>query len=226
MDRKKFLKKGILGMGSIVGLPLAISCSEDDDNPFEDQCQLSPTEAAGPFPIKTPAEFVRENIVSDRIGVALMITLVIQNQSNGCTPMNDVNVDIWHCDKDGLYSEYGNNAWQQEDLTNVHFLRGRQKTNAMGQVSFISIYPGWYPGRAPHIHFEILDINENSIMVGQIAFDDLVSELVYQQNEYKGSADTTNIQDGVFANSLVGNMADSLTGNVQDGYTLHKTITV
>ena len=234
MKRKEFVRKGLLGVGSIVALPAVVSCSKDDEDKKKinnthtgnEDCNLSPSETAGPFPIKTPADLVKANIVSDRTGVALLVTLTIQDQSNECAPLEGVYVDIWHCDKDGYYSEYGGTPMQPQDFTNAHFLRGRQKTDTNGQISFISIYPGWYPGRAPHIHLEVLDENENSLRVTQIAFPESISNEVYKTAGYKGQADTSNSGDGIFANSLSGNMADSVTGNTADGYTLLKTIVV
>lgn len=226
MDRKDFVRKGLLGLGTIVALPSVISCSKDDDDLTIGDCELSPSETAGPFPIKTPADLVKANIVSDRSGVALLITLTVQDQSNDCQPMEGVYVDIWHCDKDGYYSEYGGTQMQQQDFTSVHFLRGRQMTDVNGQVSFVSIYPGWYSGRAPHIHVEVLDSNENSIRVSQIAFPESTSSTVYATTGYNGAPDTSNSTDNVFSNSLDGNMADSITGNTTDGYTLLKTIVV
>ena len=218
MDRKEFIKKGLSSVGTIVGISTVIaSCGNDE--PANGDCALSPSETAGPFPIKTPSALVRENIISGRTGAALLMTLTIHDQSNGCAPLPGVFVDVWHCDADGNYSEYGS-------LTAQSFLRGRQTTDSNGQVSFISIFPGWYPGRAPHIHVEVQDANENSIRVTQISFPKSVCDTVYASAEYNGTADTSNSSDGVFANSLDGNMADEVTGNVTDGYTLLKTIVV
>jgi protocatechuate 3,4-dioxygenase beta subunit len=218
MRRKEFVKKGLIGLTTIVALPAVFGCTKDGD-PDAGACQLSPSETAGPFPIKTPADLVRENIVSDRTGVALLFTLTIQDQSNDCKAMPGVLVDVWHCDADGNYSEYGTSS-------GAHFLRGRQTTDSNGQVSFISIFPGWYPGRAPHIHVEVLEAGGKSIRVTQIAFPKNVCDAVYATAAYNGAADTSNSSDGVFANSLGGNMADAVTGNVTDGYTLLKKIMV
>lgn len=230
MKRNEFVKKGLVGLTTIVALPTVFGCSKDEDvtpdTTGDGDCTLSPSETAGPFPIKTPADLVRENIVSDRGGVALLITLTIQDQSNDCKALAGVFVDLWHCDADGNYSEYGGTSMQSTNYTSVHFLRGRQTTNSNGQVSFISIFPGWYSGRAPHIHIEVQDSNENSIRVTQIAFAKNICDLVYATSEYNGTADTLNASDNVFSDSLDGNMADSLTGNVTDGYTLLKTIVV
>lgn len=231
MDRKKFIKNGIVGLGSAVIAPSILhSCSTDSNNPttglIPGNCELSPSETAGPFPIKTPSELVRENIISDRNGIALLITLTIQNQSNNCEPFSDIFVDIWHCDAEGEYSEYGGTQMQSTDYSTAHFLRGRQTTNANGQVSFISIFPGWYPSRAPHIHLEVLNSNGNSLKISQIAFPKNICDLVYATNGYNESADTTNNGDNIFSDSLDGNIADSITGNNTDGYTLFKTIIV
>ena len=228
MDRKKFIKKGLLGMSAIVGIPTAIAaCSSDNVDPTNaGACTLSPSETAGPFPIKTPSYLVRENIISDRSGIALLITLTVQDQSNNCNPLSGVHVDVWHCDTQGNYSEYGGTQMQSTNYTAQHFLRGRQTTDSNGKVSFISIFPGWYPGRAPHIHIEVLDSNGKSIRVTQIAFPKEVCDVVYATSGYNGTADTSNTSDNVFSNSLNGNMADSLTGNTSEGYTLLKTIVV
>lgn len=233
MDRKFFLKNGLLGLGTIVAVPTLItSCSSDDDETGTGtgtgtgDCELSPSETAGPFPIKTPAQLVRENIVGDRTGVALLINLTIQDQSDDCQPMANVLVDLWHCDAEGNYSQYGGTQMQQTNYTNNNFLRGRGTTDSDGNVSFISIFPGWYSGRAPHIHLEVLDSSENSIRVTQIAFPKDTCDTVYATSGYNGTADTLNASDNVFSDSLDGNMLDSLTGNTTDGYTLTKTIIV
>jgi protocatechuate 3,4-dioxygenase beta subunit len=230
MDRKKFIKN--LGLGAltlpIVGTIVASQSyqkvdskrtSNDDDN-----CKTSPRETAGPFPLKSTADVVRENIIGDRIGVPLIINITIQDANNNCKPLPNAFVDIWHCDAHGNYSEY---AWQNDgNFTNKNFLRGRQTTDTQGNVNFVSIYPGWYPGRAPHLHIEVLDQNDRSLLVTQIAFPDTISNAVYTTKNYDGVADTSNKRDGVFRNSLNRNMADKLTGNTTDGYILTKVIKV
>jgi len=218
-------------MGLLVAVPTVVHACTKDSNPKINEenigdCELSPSETAGPFPIKTPSDLMKANIVSDRTGVALLITLKVLNKSTDCKPLSGVYVDVWHCDAQGNYSEYGNNPLQPSDFTNANFLRGRQTTDANGNASFISIFPGWYPGRAPHIHLEILDSNEKSIRITQIAFSKSACDAVYATDSYQGEADTLNTKDNVFIDSLEGNMADSLTGNTTDGYTLIKTIVV
>jgi protocatechuate 3,4-dioxygenase beta subunit len=234
MDRKKFIRNSILGIASLAtATKILESCSksDNDDNSSDisadGNCTVSPSETKGPFPIKTPSQLVLENIKSDRIGVALLINLTIENQTKDCASLEGVLVDIWHCDKDGNYSEYGGTSMQQTDYTSVHFLRGRQTSDANGEVSFISIFPGWYQGRAPHIHVEVLNASGSSLLVTQIAFPENVTNEVYSSTNYAshGQADTSNTSDNVFADSLSDELA-TLTGNLTDGYTLSKTITV
>ena len=234
MDRKKFIRNGILGIASLAtASKLLESCSKSDNDDsgsdtFGDaSCSVSPSETKGPFPIKTPSQLVLENIKSDRIGVALLINLVIENKNNNCSPLAGVLVDVWHCAKDGNYSEYGGTSMQQTDYTSVHFLRGRQTTDSKGEVSFLSIFPGWYQGRAPHIHVDVLSASGSSLLVTQIAFPETISSTVYSSTNYAahGQADTSNTKDNVFSDSLADELA-TLTGNLTDGYTLSKTIIV
>jgi protocatechuate 3,4-dioxygenase beta subunit len=233
MDRKKFIRNSILGIASIATVSKILeSCSKDNNNENSNDttngyCTISPTETKGPFPIKTPSQLVLENIKSDRIGIPLLINLTIENKNNNCSVLEGVIVDIWHCDKDGNYSEYGGTQMQQTDYTAVHFLRGRQTTNANGLASFVSIYPGWYSGRAPHIHIEVLSNSGTSLLITQVAFPENVSSQVYSSSNYAahGQANTSNTSDNVFSDSLSSELA-TVTGNLTDGYTLTKTIVV
>ncbi|MDX5338760.1 MAG: intradiol ring-cleavage dioxygenase [Cyclobacteriaceae bacterium] len=226
MNKRDFLKKTLAGFGGIVALPIA-GCEGQStkSQTLDDSCELSPKETRGPFPNKTPAELMRSNIVADRQGIALLIYLKIQSEGDPCQAMTGAHVDIWHCDAEGYYSEYGNHPLQEKDFRQVSFLRGRQTTNEAGEVSFISIFPGWYPGRAPHIHVDILQ-GDKIVLSTQIAFPKESTREVYASRGYKGPEDTPNERDGVFRNSLDGNMADYVVGNLEDGYSLSKVITV
>lgn len=225
MKKREFLKKTLAGFGGIVAIPVIACESKGAPDASAEACEVSPKETRGPFPNKTPAELMRANIVADRQGVALLINLKVQDHSDSCSPLADADVDIWHRDAEGYYSEYGDHRLQEKDFRQVSFLRGRQTTDANGEVSFISIFPGWYPGRAPHIHVDVLQ-NEKIVLSTQVAFPEEITSEVYASRGYKGKEDTPNAEDGVFRNSLAGNMADSVTGNLSEGYILRKVITV
>lgn len=228
MNRNFFLKKGSIGLGALLILPMtSVSCNNNSDDELmvdPDACVVSPTETDGPFPNKTPTQLIRENIVGSKSGIPLVINIKVENVNNNCEPLEGVLVDIWQCDAKGNYSQYSDQL--DGNFTGENFLRGRQSTNAQGIASFISIYPGWYPGRAPHLHLEILDSTGRSLLITQTAFPEDISKTVYATNEYKGDFDTSNSRDGEFQNSLNRNMANSVAGDTNNGYVLDETIKV
>ncbi len=227
MERKKFIKKGIFGLTTIL-TGAALAGDNKQQNVLNgDDCDVSPRETKGPFGTKTPSQLMQANIKSDRTGIALLVNFIVVDKTNNCKPLAAGYVDVWHCDKDGNYSEYGNHPMQRNDFTAAHFLRGRQTTDENGKVSFLSIYPGWYGGRAPHIHIEVFDKSGKSLLVTQVAFPEDVSDKVYSSSLYasRGKADTSNNRDNVFSDSLSEQMA-TVTGNTIDGYTLSSTIVV
>ncbi|QIP11790.1 intradiol ring-cleavage dioxygenase [Spirosoma aureum] len=246
MERKEFLKRGfgsLLGIATV--LPAINACSSTEVSPTtstgtststgstngssSSNCSVTPSETEGPFPTKVPAKFVRKDIRDDRTGVAFTVNITIKNSNNSCAVLAGALVDIWHCDKDGYYSEYGGSGMQSVNFTTVDFLRGRQTTDANGLVSFTSIFPGWYSGRAPHIHVHIYSSTGKSLLVTQIAFPYDIANTVYttaQSYGYtKGSQDTKNESDNVFSDGFTTELA-TVAGSISAGYTLTHTIVV
>jgi protocatechuate 3,4-dioxygenase beta subunit len=243
MERKEFLKRGFSALGLATIVPL-ISCSNRTVDPettdtttgttsgstsgtTSGTCTSTASETAGPFPTKSPASYVLTDITSDRPGTKLTVKITIQNKSNSCEGLSAALVDIWHCDAAGSYSEYGGSGMQSINYTNVHFLRGRQTTDSNGVVNFVSIYPGWYSGRAPHIHVHVYDASGKSLLVTQIAFPEDLSKVVYAQGVYAshGQADTTNARDNVFGDGVSTELA-TVTGSASAGYELTHAIVV
>jgi protocatechuate 3,4-dioxygenase beta subunit len=238
MNRTEFLKKGF---GSLVGMtaiiPIIDACKSSSIEPAIDpatgtatgstngssasDCKVTPTETAGPFPTKIPANFVLKDIRTDRTGVQMIMNIAIKNGSNSCNALAGAVVDVWHCDKDGNYSEYGN-------VSTVHFLRGRQTTDASGNVGFTTVFPGWYSGRAPHIHVHVFSATGKSLLITQIAFPKTICDVVYgtATNFYtRGLQNTTNERDGIFSDGFTTQMP-TVSGNIKDGYTLTHNIVV
>jgi protocatechuate 3,4-dioxygenase beta subunit len=166
-------------------------------------CSVSPSETAGPFP--SLQDLIRSDIREDREGTPLQLTIAVVNVAAGCTPLANVAVEIWQCDVAGGYSQYGSQAART-------YLRGIQTTNSAGEVVFTTIYPGWYQGRATHIHVEVARAGQ-SLKVTQIAFPEDVSNQVHTQGVYasRGVNATTNARDGIFADSVANQMA-TVTG--------------
>ena len=246
MKRKEFLRGlGLIGIGSLA-IPIINSCSTDDNSSDSStntdsssgsgsssgDCSVTPSETAGPFPTITPSSLVKSDITMDRTGVAFTIKIIIKNTNASCAVLKDAIVDIWHCDKDGYYSEYGGTSMQSVNYTTVHFLRGRQTTDANGLVTFTSIFPGWYSGRATHIHVHIYNASGTSLLVTQIAFPEGTNSAVAlvnasSANGYtKGmSGYTYNSSDNVFSDSVANELA-AITGSVSEGFVLTHTINV
>ncbi len=217
MKRSDFLKKSIGLLGGTVLLPaLSESCVKEEVG----ACVVTPTETAGPFTTKAPTSVAYSDIVLDRKGTAATIKIIVQNVNNNCAILENAVVDIWHCDAEGNYSEYGTK-------TSEHFLRGRQITDNEGVVVFKSIFPGWYPGRAPHIHVQVLNSKGTNLLISQIAFPEDVCNTVYSQGAYttKGSSYKKNTKDAIFSDGFANELA-TITGNIKDGFLITHTLKV
>jgi protocatechuate 3,4-dioxygenase beta subunit len=244
MQRKEFLRKGLssLGMFAIVPLVAAAACSTTTEVTADtttsgtgstngssaSNCSTTPTETEGPFPTHTPASWVRKDITSGKMGVTMATNITIKNKNASCAALAGAIVDIWHCDADGNYSEYGGSGMQATNYTTVSFLRGRQTTDANGLAAFTTIFPGWYNGRAVHIHVHIYDKTGKSLLVTQIAFPANVCDALYTSATtiYKnGKSTTTNEKDNVFSDGFTTELA-TVSGSVKDGYVLDHTIVV
>jgi protocatechuate 3,4-dioxygenase beta subunit len=172
-------------------------------------CVVTPSETAGPFPSITLP--VRSDVREDRTGLLLNLAITVVNASASCAPVTNASVEIWHCDAAGNYSEYGN-------LTSSTWLRGIQPVDAGGVARFTTVYPGWYAGRATHIHIEVF-VNNRSVKTSQIAFPEEINSAVYATGVYasKGQNPTKNDRDGIFSDGFTSELA-TLTGKPASGY--------
>ncbi len=222
MERSDFLKKGFGFMGVALIAPSLFSKSDEGSA----SCVVANTETAGPFPTINPANLNISNIVGSRTGVPFTINITVRNVNDACNPVQGLLVDIWHCDKDGYYSQYGGTSMQQVDYTNETFLRGRQTSDANGLVSFTSIFPGWYQSRATHIHVHIYTASGTSLAITQIAFPEDANSAVVTVNAAtaygytKGmNGYTYNASDNVFSDGTTTEMS-TITGSLSAGYVL------
>lgn len=148
---------------------------------------LTPQTTAGPFYFD--AGMVRSDITEGRPGTPLSLALAVTGAD--CTPLEGARVDLWHCDAMGGYSGVSNDHSER-------FLRGTQVADATGRTAFNTIYPGWYGGRATHIHARIF-LGERAVFTGQIHFPDAVSDAVYAASAaYRpGAGRLRNEEDGI-----------------------------
>lgn len=174
-------------------------------------CVVSPNETVGPYP--SLADFVRSDIREGKQGTPLTLAIRVVNTNAACAAVAGAVVDVWQCDADGNYSQYGSER-------NLTYLRGLQTTDSNGQVTFVTIYPGWYQGRATHIHVEVT-MSGRSVKVTQIAFPEDVTAAVYRTGVYASSGQnpTTNARDGVFADGVTNELISITGGDPTSGYT-------
>ena len=146
--------------------------------------------------------------------------------SKSCAPVVGARVIIWHCDANGVYSEYANamnSDEAQNDIgsTTTTYLRGWQETDASGSVKFTTIFPGWYSPRVTHIHVMVYDPSDLTMPVKttQFAFPDSINAAVYAQASLypKGQNSVTNATDMVFGAS-VENLVAAVAGSTTSGY--------
>ena len=131
-------------------------------------CVLTPELTEGPYYV--PGEKVRRNITEGKPGAPLDLRLTVVDAST-CKPIRSAVVDIWHADALGVYS----GAVANDPGTN--FMRGIQKTDSAGLARFQSVYPGWYQGRAVHIHVKV-HLGGTVVHTGQFFFNDALTDAV------------------------------------------------
>jgi protocatechuate 3,4-dioxygenase beta subunit len=162
------------------------------------KCTLFPQTTAGPFYFDP--KLVRSEIAEGRPGLPLQLVLRVI-ESGPCTPITEARVDIWHADARGIYSGYaGQGDRRNISARNETYLRGTQMTDADGTAIFRTIYPGWYPGRTPHVHVKVF-LDARTAVTGQIYFADALSARVYRERQpyaARPKADTTNANDFIF----------------------------
>ena len=115
-------------------------------------CLLTPETTAGPYYLDP--ELVRADITEGRPGAPLR--LVLQVVDEDCRPVEGARVDVWHCDAAGNYSGFARQGSDRaRDTRGETFMRGTQFADARGVAGFATIWPGWYRGRTPHVHYKV-----------------------------------------------------------------------
>jgi len=218
MKRGEFLKGlGLAGIGA--ALPWEKAKAITGPALKTTICTLIPSETAGPFPLDLTANtaYFRQDIRESKTGVQLNLKMKIFGIDN-CAPMPNLRVNIWHCDKDGLYSGYSQtNNPGQAGLT---YLRGYQFTDANGEVDFTTIFPGWYSGRICHIHFQVY-VSSAYAAISQMTFDIATKNTIYANNTSlytKGADPMTLSGDNIFSDGYQYQMCVLTPNTATGGY--------
>ena len=228
MDRRNLLKSlGVIGLGSIVTVPKMFGATGKKQPMKSAGCWLTSQKTEGPFYFN--ANLVRQDIRTDfdtgELHDGLQFNMTFTVLDVNCNPIPNVLVDIWHCDKDGLYSGYPGQLGGV-DTTGQDFLRGIQVTDANGQCSFITSYPGWYPGRATHIHFKAR-LDSTIFVTSQFAFPNNINDTVHKTSLYAdhGINPTSNEEDNIFGTAnpeflIMDVVPNSTTGGYDGTFTI------
>lgn len=174
------------------------SAGEGDGSSEEATCTLTPAQTEGPFFVDTG--LMRSDIREGKPGVVLELGLRVVDPE-GCVPIPGALIEVWHADAGGAYSAFDITQGNSQNQAGETFLRGFQRTNEDGRVEFLTVYPGWYPGRTPHIHLMVLLEGRTELLTTQLYFPDVVTDTVYSMAPYaaRGPRSTTNTTDGVGA---------------------------
>jgi len=186
---------------------LGCSSSADATAPASDSgsCLVRPELTEGPYYVDE--ELNRSDIRSDpasgslQDGALLALTFNVSSAStNACSPLANAVVDVWHCNALGVYSDVSDPSF---NTSGQKFLRGYQVTGSDGVARFTTIYPGWYQGRAVHIHFKVRSSASSGSayeFTSQLFFDDALTDRVHAQQPYasKGQRDLRNSRDRIY----------------------------
>lgn len=153
-------------------------------------CVLMPELTEGPYYLDL--DLVRSDLTEDRPGVPLDLRVNVLD-AEACEPIQGAAVDLWHCDAEGVYSGV-------EGAEGGTFCRGVQLTDDDGTAAFRTLFPGWYTGRAVHIHVKVSAVGGQT-HTGQLFFDSEAISTVYAAEPYaeRGNPDTPNESDGIYA---------------------------
>ena len=185
-------------------------------------CVLNPEMTEGPYWVDEKLN--RADIRVDpsdgavKPGLPLTLTINVFSVGSACAPLASAYVDVWHCDAGGLYSDVAANS-----TVGKKFLRGYLITDDSGSVRFTTIYPGWYRGRAVHIHLRVRTYSGTTVtgvFTSQLHFDDSVSDTVLSQAPYntRGTRDTRNSNDMVYTGSATASRTLLTLARTDSGY--------
>lgn len=219
--RSRLDRRQALALLARSGALLVVGCGASAEPPA---CLLAPVLTAGPYWIDDPLR--RADLRSDSRpsagaeplpGVLLDLALrVISTSEEQCRPLHGAQVDIWQCDAQGVYS-----GVPELGTTGRDYLRGFQISDDAGWVQFLTVFPGWYPGRTVHIHAKVRTFDPFGGVVTEVStqlfFDDALTDAIFETPAYagRGPRDTRNATDPVLGRqpaSLV-----PITGDVSSG---------
>lgn len=157
-------------------------------------CQLTPSAFEGPFPNRQ--RLVRRDLTEGRPGHPVDLGLRVVDAD--CQAVVGAEVAVWHTDHTGDYSEYTDGGTGKDEAEGTTFLRGVQPTDPDGIARFTTIFPGWYDGRAVHLHVAVRT-QTGAELITQLYFDEALTVRILSEGVYadQGPPDTSHAADGL-----------------------------
>jgi protocatechuate 3,4-dioxygenase beta subunit len=208
MEQRTFSRRALIRAAGGAGVAVAFGARALDalgaDAGTTATCVLSPEVTEGPYWIDQ--NLTRRDIREGKPGLPLLLQVTVLSAKT-CKPISAADVEIWHCDATGHYSGFdsgsggGGPGGGGGPATSTRYLRGHQRSNPAGVATFLTIFPGWYPGRTPHIHLKAHVGNDRVVHTGQLFFDEAITAAVYRHQPYSshGPYDTSHARDGIYA---------------------------
>lgn len=201
IDRRTMLRgAGVAGLAAAFG-PRALALLGAEEARAATTCVLTPEATEGPYWVEDT--MTRRDIREGKPGLPLQIRFTIVN-ARSCRAIRGADVEIWHANAEGAYSGFdgasaGGPPGGGIARTSTRYLRGHQKTDRQGRAEFLTVFPGWYPGRTPHIHLKV-HVGGDVVHTGQVFFDERITAAVYRRPPYRarGQADTPHAADSVY----------------------------
>jgi len=208
-DDRTLSRRGLIGVlgGGVASVAFGTRALDafGTDNADAATCVLTPEVTEGPYWIDT--RLTRYDVREGRPGLPLVLQFAIVNAKT-CRPIRNADVEIWHADASGEYSGFdggssgGGPGGGSGPQTKTRYLRGHQRSDALGKASFMTIFPGWYRGRTPHVHMKVhVGSADRVVHTGQVFFNEAIQASVYRTGAYagRGQPDTPHARDMIYA---------------------------
>lgn len=242
---KRMTKRDWITSNSTVGITTTAPYYDVLQN---DTCVLSTEITGGPY-TWLQSQLLRQDTTEGQPGVPVWLDIGLIDMGT-CEPLENALVSVWSANATGGYSSFtgvdpntpfkeviaqhgldnftvGETDFHTDDTT---WPRGMWPTNAEGLAEIKTIYPGFYAGRAIHVHVHVYTDwtlygngtleSQNVVSTGQLYFEEDVSAHIMSLEPYASHTEIErrkNSEDRHFADGISGGFNPVVTVVPADG---------